>query len=79
VYALLSGRPPFDAGSLPETILKIRQEEPVKPRKYQLGIPDMFEGTVLTMLAKRPEDRLQTASQCLVELERVAKFQGMTV
>jgi serine/threonine protein kinase len=79
VYALLTGRPPFDGGSLPETILKIRQDEPIKPRKFQLGIPDMFEGTVLTMLAKRPEDRLQSASQCLVELERVAKFQGMTV
>jgi serine/threonine protein kinase len=79
VYALLTGRPPFDGGSLPETILKIRQEDPVKPRKFQLGIPDMFEGSVITMLAKRPEDRLQSASQCLVELERVAKFQGMTI
>jgi serine/threonine protein kinase len=78
VYALLTGRPPFDAGSLPETILKIRQADPVKPKKYQLSIPDQLEGTVLTMLAKRPEDRFQTASQCLVELERVAKFQGMT-
>jgi serine/threonine protein kinase len=78
VYALLTGRPPFDAGSLPETIMKIRQEEPVKPKKYQLSIPDLFEGTVLKMLAKRPEDRFQTAGELLAELERVAKYQGLT-
>jgi serine/threonine protein kinase len=77
-YALLTGRPPFDAGSLPETIMKIRQEEPAKPKKYQLSIPDQFEGTVLKMLAKRPEDRFQTAGELLAELERVAKYQGLT-
>jgi serine/threonine protein kinase len=79
LYALLTGRPPFDAGSLPETILKIRQEEPVKPKKFQLSIPDQFEGTVLKMLAKRPDDRYDNASELLEEVERVAKFQGMTV
>jgi serine/threonine-protein kinase len=79
VYALLTGRPPFDAGSLPETIMKIRQAEPVKPKKYQLSIPDLFEGTVLKMLAKRPDERFQNAKALLIELERVAKFQGMTI
>jgi serine/threonine protein kinase len=79
VYALLTGRPPFDAGSLPETIMKIRQADPVKPKKYQLSIPDLFEGTVLKMLAKRPDDRFQNAKGMLAELERVAKFQGLVV
>jgi serine/threonine protein kinase len=78
VYTLLTGKPPFDGGSLPETILQIRQADPVKPKKYQLSIPDLFEGTVLKMLAKRPEDRFQTAAELLAELERVAKFQGMS-
>jgi serine/threonine protein kinase len=77
VYALLTGRPPFDAGSLPETIMAIRQAEPVRPKKYQLATPDLFEGTVLKMLAKRPEDRYQTAAELLAELERVAKYQGL--
>jgi serine/threonine protein kinase len=79
VYALLTGRPPFDAGSLPETIMKIRTAEPVKPKKFQLAIPDLFEGTVLKMLAKRPDERFQTASALVAELERVAKFQGMSI
>ncbi len=79
VYAMLAGRPPFDAGSLPETIMKIRQTEPVKPKKFQLSIPDQFEGTVLKMMAKRPEDRFQKAAEMLGELDRVAKYQGMTL
>jgi hypothetical protein len=79
VYALLTGRPPFIGDSLTDTVRKIRQAEPEKPKKYQLSIPDQFEGVVLKMLAKRPEDRYQTASELLKELERVAKFQGVTV
>jgi serine/threonine protein kinase len=79
VYALLTGRPPFEGGSLPETIQKIRQAEPVKPKKFQLSIPDLFEGTVLKMLAKRPEDRFQTPAEMLADAERVAKFQGVKV
>jgi serine/threonine protein kinase len=79
VYALLTGRPPFEGGTLVETITKIRTAEPAKPKKFQLSIPDQFEGTVLRMLAKRPEDRHQKPGDLLVELERVAKFQGMTI
>jgi serine/threonine protein kinase len=79
VYALLTGRPPHEGGSLPEIITKIRSAEPVKPKKYQLSIPDLFEGTVLQMLAKRPEERFQSAAELVNQLERVAKFQGVTL
>jgi eukaryotic-like serine/threonine-protein kinase len=61
------------------TVRKIRQSEPEKPKKFQLSIPDQFEGVVLKMLAKRPEDRFQTAAELLKDLERVAKFQGVAV
>jgi len=79
VYALLTGRAPFEGSTLPDTILKIRQAEPEKPKKYQLSIPDLSEGTTLKMLAKRPDDRYQSAGHLLADLERVAKFQGVTV
>lgn len=77
VYHLLTGRPPCDGGSLPETIKKIRQDEPVKPKKFQLSIPDLFEGVVMKMLAKRPEDRYQNPTDMLAELEKVGKYQGL--
>jgi serine/threonine protein kinase len=79
VYALLTGRPPCEGSSLVETIQKIRSAEPTKPKKFQLSIPDMFQDIVLKMLAKRPEDRFQTPKELLHDLERVAKFNGLTL
>jgi serine/threonine protein kinase len=79
VYALIAGRPPFGGGSILETITRIRSAEPEKPKKYQMAIPDMFEGTVMKLLSKRPEERFQTARELLVELERVGKFNGVSI
>ena len=78
-YALLTGRPPLVGDTLVETISKIRTETPVKPTKYQMSIPSSFEGIILKLLAKRPEDRYSSASELLKELERVGKFNGVTV
>ncbi len=79
VYALLTGRPPFADVSLVETITKIRKADPEKPKKFQMSIPDLFEGAVLKMLAKVPDQRYQTAAEMLADLDRVAKFVGVTV
>jgi serine/threonine-protein kinase len=76
LYELLTGRPPFEGATLIEKITKIRQHEPVRPTKYQMSIPADFEGVVLKLLAKRPEDRFQTANDLVKELERVGRHQG---
>jgi serine/threonine protein kinase len=79
VYALLAGRPPFEGASLAEKVTRIRQQAPEKPTKFQLAIPSQFEGVVLRLLAKRREDRYASARDLVTDLERVAKFQGVTV
>jgi serine/threonine protein kinase len=79
VYALLTGRPPFADMSLVETITKIRKVDPERPRKFQMAIPESFEGAVLRLLAKRPDDRYPTAAELLADLERVARAQGVPV
>jgi serine/threonine protein kinase len=79
VYALLTGRPPLVGPSVLETILLIRTAEPVKPRKIQMSISDLLEGLVMKLLAKRPEERFQSAKELLVQLERVARYQGVEV
>ncbi len=79
LYAMLTGRPPFSGNSLPELIVKIRSAEPKKPKEFQLSIPDLFQGTVLKLLAKRPGDRHQTAAELLDDLKRVGRFAGVTV
>ena len=76
LYALLTGRPPLAGNSLLETLALIRTAEPVRPKKYQLSVGDQFEGIVMKMLAKRPEDRYQTADDLLANLERL-KYQGV--
>jgi serine/threonine protein kinase len=79
VYALIAGRPPFGSGTMIEMVTRIRSAEPEKPKKFQMAIPDMFQGTVLRLLAKRPDERYQTAKELLSDLERVGKFAGVTV
>lgn len=79
LYALLTGRPPFEGGTLPEAVHKIRNEPPVRPKKFQLGIPDYFEDAVMKMLAKSPDERFQTPTELLSQLERIAKFQTRVV
>ncbi len=77
VYALLTGRPPVEGGNLPELIMKIRDETPQRPKDFQLAIDDMFEGVVLRMLEKRPEERFQEPADLVKELERIAQFQNL--
>jgi len=76
LYALLTGRAPFEGATMIEQITKIRQHEPVKPTKYQLSIPSLFQDLVMKLLAKKPEDRFQSAKDLLKDLERVGKFTG---
>ncbi|MFO0844219.1 MAG: FHA domain-containing serine/threonine-protein kinase [Gemmataceae bacterium] len=78
LYALLTGNPPFTGATLVEKISRIRQTAPEKPSKFQMSIPGQFEGIVLKLLAKRPEDRYQTATALLQELIRVGKFNGVS-
>jgi serine/threonine protein kinase len=79
LYALLTGKPPFEGKTLVETIAQIRQSDPVPPKKFQLSIPDKFQDVVMVLLAKRPELRYQTPAQAARALEQVAKYQGVSV
>jgi serine/threonine protein kinase len=79
VYALLTGKPPFTGATLVEKITRIRQSEPEKPTKFQMCIPHRFEGVVLKLLAKHPEQRYQTAKEMLKDLAKVGKIQGIEV
>jgi serine/threonine protein kinase len=79
LYALLTGRPPFSGSGLMDTVALILQAAPESPRKRQLSISEMFADLVLKMLAKRPDERHQSAGELLQELNRIGKFQGIAV
>lgn len=77
LYALLTGRPPFENPALPTLIKMVREQEPDDPKKFQLSIDDMFRDVVMQMLAKRPENRYERPSQLLTALERIGKFNNL--
>ena len=74
LYALLTGRPPNEGLTTAETVLKIQTQRPDPPTKYHLAIPALFEGIVMRLLSKRPDDRFTDATQLLKELDRAEKY-----
>jgi serine/threonine protein kinase len=77
LYALLTGRPPFQGDSTIEIIRKIREEEPVPPTKYQMAIHAPFEAIVLRMISKHPDQRYASPEVLLKELERIGRYQSL--
>jgi hypothetical protein len=79
IYRLVAGRTPFEASSPAEMILRIQKETPPPPTKFQLSVPPHFEGIIVKMLAKAPEGRYANAAILVRELEKVAKYQDLSV
>ncbi|HYT93185.1 MAG TPA: FHA domain-containing serine/threonine-protein kinase [Gemmataceae bacterium] len=74
VYALFTGKPPFEGRSPVLTAAAILQREPIPPRKVNPDIPEPVERIVLKMLAKRPADRYQSAADLLAAMEELPKM-----
>lgn len=79
LYAMLTGRPPFESKSMPELVKMIRSETPKKPKEFQLSIHDGFQNIIMELLQKRPEDRYQTPADLMKDLHRVAQFSGQKI
>jgi serine/threonine-protein kinase len=73
VYAMLTGRTPFEGNTPLQTATWILQKEPLSPRKLNPLVSEKLEKIVLRMLAKRPEDRYQKAMEVMAELEELPK------
>ncbi len=70
LYALLTGRPPFRAATIPETLRQVREEAPVPPCRLQPSLPRDSETIALKCLQKRPADRYATAEALAEDLRR---------
>jgi serine/threonine-protein kinase len=79
LYLTLTGRLPFTGISLAEVVEKARTATPEPIRKHQPEVPDPFQRSVARLLAKRPEDRYQTADEVVAELERLAGQHAVAV
>lgn len=57
LYQLLTGRPPFQGDSATALLYQHIDSAPVPPSHLGVDVPSAFEGYLLGLLAKQPEDR----------------------
>jgi serine/threonine-protein kinase len=70
LYELLTGRPPFQAPTVYETIQQVVAEEPVPPSRRRPGVPRDLEVICLKCLRKEPARRYASAAALAEELRR---------
>lgn len=68
LYELLTGAPPFDGSTTSEVLRKHSLEQPVPPSAFVTGVPPLVEELTLTLLRKRPADRLGYAEDVAARL-----------
>ena len=62
LYALVTGRPPFQAASAMDTLTQVINDEPVPPRQLNASIPRDLETICLKCLEKELERRYPSAA-----------------
>jgi eukaryotic-like serine/threonine-protein kinase len=67
LYQFLTGERPF-SGSSTTTMQKVLKEDPLPPTTLNVQLPDAIDAVVRKALAKRPEDRYQTAAEFAADL-----------
>src|SRR5580704_16281360 len=63
VYFLLAGRAPFPEGTLTQRLVGHLSQKPVPIAQQRSDVPTDLEAILDRMLAKKPEDRIQTADE----------------
>ncbi len=70
LYELLTGRPPFRAASLMDTLMQVVSDDPVPPSRLQSRLPRDLETVCLKCLSKDPGRRYATADELADDLRR---------
>jgi eukaryotic-like serine/threonine-protein kinase len=78
LYQFLTGERPF-AGSATTTMQKVLKEDPLPPSSLNVQAPPAMDGVVRKALAKRPEERFQTAHEFAAAVRAAAEGMGAAV
>jgi len=74
LYQFLTGERPF-SGSATATMHKVLEEDPLPPSRFNVQVPGAMDGVVRKALAKRPDERFQTADEFAAALVAAAQRQ----
>lgn len=77
MYEMLTGRKPFDGETAVEVALKHMNEEPVKPSEYVSTMYKGLEEIILRAMEKDPEQRYQSASGMILDIEAFKNDQSV--
>ena len=69
LYELLTGEKPFVGNSFATIMHKVLREEPIPPSELNITIPKFFDEVVAKALAKRPDERFQSAQSFIQALD----------
>ncbi len=70
LYQLISGRPPFQGGTLAELLAQVQTAEPIPPRRLNPGVPPDLQSICLKCLQKEPSRRYVSAEELAEDLGR---------
>ena len=73
MYEMVTGRLPFVAETAISVLVSHMNEKPKPPTMYNPNIPKGLEQIILCMLEKDPENRYQSASQAIRQLNQLKK------
>ncbi|CAN5914815.1 hypothetical protein BH11GEM2_BH11GEM2_28680 [soil metagenome] len=68
-YQMLTGEPPFTAGSTPAMLVKHISEAPIPVQQRRSDVPTDLARTVMMLLEKEPKNRFPTASALVAALD----------
>ena len=70
LYRMITGVPPFEASSTFELMKMQIEETPALPSKKRAGVLSDMDRIVMRLMAKKPQDRYETAAAVLEDLDR---------
>jgi len=71
LFEMVTGRPPFEGDDALSLALKHKSQLPRRPRELNSEVPEPIDRLILKCLAKKREERYQSAGELLAELVRI--------